>query len=72
LTNFHTLINLTDWDDKVYREFVYYIGHHTNEDDKRRILEIRELDIERAEFDSPSDLAIGRWGALEPHRVPVG
>lgn len=41
------------------------------EDSKRSILELGQLDVHRPEFHTPADVGVGRR-RLEPHCLPVG
>jgi len=72
VTSFHVFVDLADWHNEVKGKFINYIGDHTDEYGKGSVFEVRQLNVDRAEFYSPSDFGVARRWGLEPHSVPVG
>lgn len=67
----HPLINEVYRHNKVERKTVHNIYNHAHEDSESCILKVSELDVEGAEFNTPTNLAIVGRGTLKPHCVPV-
>ena len=67
----HVLVDERDRQDEVQVEHVHHVGDHTGADCQRRVLEICQLDVHRAELHPPADVSIFRWRVLEPQAVPI-
>lgn len=71
LTLPHVRIHRTDRHYEVQRELVYNVRDHSHEHGQRCVLKVGQLDVQRAELNAPTDLAVGRGGTFEPHSVPA-
>ncbi len=63
--------HLADWHIEIEIEEENRARQQRDEDGERRILEISELNLHRAELDAPAHVDAGRR-RLEPHRLPIG
>lgn len=66
----HVLCGPWDGDVEIQVEAQDGAGHEHDEDTKRRVLEVGDLDLHAAELDAPANIRVWR-GRLEAHVLPI-